>query len=118
MIDHMTMSVSNLVQSKAFYDQALAPLGMHCLYEGEGYVGYGVTRPEFWIAQEEHVSKVHVAFSAKSEKEVQVFFDAAMDAGGTDNGKPGPRPEYHERYFGAFVLDPDGNNIEAVFGNS
>ncbi len=118
MIDHVTLRVSDLQVSKRFYDQALASMGMKCLFDADGYCGYGDARPIFWIAQEEQTSKVHVAFAAKSEFEVHTFYEAAIAAGGIDNGKPGLRPEYHEKYYGAFVLDPDGNNIEAVFGNS
>jgi len=95
----------------------LAPLGIKRVFDGDIYCGYGVDRPFFWIAQEDWQSKVHVAFEAKSKEGVIQFHDAAIKAGGKDNGKPGPRPEYHENYFGAFILDPDGNNIEAVFGN-
>lgn len=118
MINHITIAVSNLETSKNFYDKTLAPLGLSRLFDGDDYVGFGKDRPFFWLAKEEWQSKAHVAFEAKSEEEVKGFHDAAMKAGGTDNGQPGPRPEYHENYFGAFILDPDGNNIEAVFGNS
>ncbi len=119
MIDHVTIRVSNLQRSKAFYDRALTPLGLSCLSEGDGYCGYGVDRPEFWITQEpDSETRVHVAFRASTQEMVHAFHEAARAAGGTDHGGPGPRPEYHERYYGAFVLDPDGNNIEGVFGNS
>jgi catechol 2,3-dioxygenase-like lactoylglutathione lyase family enzyme len=118
MINHITISVSSLEASKLFYDAALAPLGIKRLFDEEIYSGYGVDRPFFWIAEEDWQSKAHIAFEARSEDEVRKFHEAAMRAGGKDNGQPGPRPEYHENYYGAFILDPDGNNIEAVFGNS
>lgn len=118
MFDHVTISVSNLQRAKDFYATALAPLGITCVFEGDGYCGFGVTRPTFWLGlDEKRTSKVHVAFTAKSQDDVKAFYEAALAAGGTDNGTPGLRPEYHDNYFGAFILDPDGNNVEAVYGN-
>jgi catechol 2,3-dioxygenase-like lactoylglutathione lyase family enzyme len=122
MIDHTGISVSNPDASRRFYEQALAPLGYKVLMEiplevtgGVIVLGLGVPpRPDFWLhegtPQKPHV---HVAFSAGTRAEVDAFHRAAMAAGGTDNGPPGPRPHYHASYYGAFVLDPDGNNVEA-----
>ncbi len=122
MFDHITLSVSDIQISKAFYEQALAPLGYKVLFVKEGsYLGFGSVRPQFWISQadEAHsrVMGVHVAFTCSRRALVDAFYEAAIKAGGKDNGKPGLRPEYHEDYYGAFVIDPDGNNIEAVQGN-
>ncbi len=124
MIDHVGYPVRDLAASKAFYEQALAPLGHTLLMEvteemtgGHGaHAGFGADKPEFWIGTgREPVSAVHIAFAAKSRDEVDAFHAAALKAGGTDNGKPGLRPIYHPNYYGAFVLDHDGNNVEAVF---
>jgi catechol 2,3-dioxygenase-like lactoylglutathione lyase family enzyme len=123
MIDHVGFPVSDFVKSKAFYDAALAPLGIRVLMEvtpemsgGERFVGYGDNRPFFWIGTGERAAtSVHVAFAAESRALVDAFYKAALAAGGTDNGAPGLRPHYHPNYYGAFVCDPDGNNIEAVF---
>ncbi len=117
MINHVTLAVSSLDASRAFYDKALAPLGLKRLFDEEFYCGYGVDRPFFWISEEDWESKAHVAFNADSKEEVEQFHEEALRAGGKDNGPAGPRPQYHKNYFGAFVLYPDGNNIEAVFGN-
>ena len=118
MFDHLTISVSDLSKAKEFYLKALAPFGIKCVFEGEGYCGFGTTRPMFWIADGGGcISKAHIAFRAKNQDEVKAFYVAALGAGGKDNGAPGFRPEYHEKYYGAFVYDLDGNNIEAVFGN-
>ena len=123
MIDHITLGVADFARSAAFYDQALAPLGLSRLYtvpsEPTGGVmatGYGDTRPFFWITgQDPTRGRVHVAFSAASRAQVDAFYAAALAAGGADNGPPGLRPHYHPGYYAAFVLDPDGFNIEAVF---
>jgi catechol 2,3-dioxygenase-like lactoylglutathione lyase family enzyme len=123
MFDHIGFAVSDLEKSKAFYAAALRPLGIGLLMEvtaeqtGAGaHAGFGVApRAFFWIG--DHGSPcagVHVAFTAESRAQVVQFHDAALKAGGRDNGKPGLRPHYHDNYYGAFVLDPDGNNIEAV----
>lgn len=123
MIDHTGVAVSDFEKSKKFYSQSLAPLGYKMLMEIPASVtgdtdvaGYGEPQiPDFWIhrgtPQKPHV---HVAFRAKTRKQVDEFYAAALAAGGKDNGKPGPRPHYHENYYGAFVWDPDGHNIEAV----
>jgi catechol 2,3-dioxygenase-like lactoylglutathione lyase family enzyme len=123
MIDHLGLTVSDLAASRAFYETALAPLGYHLLMEiteemtgGHGaHLGFGQTRHDFWIGTGAAVSKgVHAAFGAPDRATVDAFHAAALAAGGTDNGPPGLRPQYHEHYYGAFVLDPDGNNVEAV----
>jgi len=123
MIDHIGVAVSDFGRSRAFYAQALAPLGYAPLMElaaavtGHGDVaGFGVApKPDFWIAGGvPNVPPVHVAFRAASRAIVDAFYAAAIAAGGRDNGPPGLRPHYHPNYYGAFVLDPDGHNIEAV----
>src|SRR5262245_24730134 len=122
MIDHCGVKVSDPVKSRTFYDKALAPLGYEVLREipkqftgGLVILGYGVApKPDFWVAQGQPREKVHVAFRAADRAQVDAFHRAALAAGGTDNGAPGARPHYHEHYYGAFVLDPDGHNIEAV----
>jgi catechol 2,3-dioxygenase-like lactoylglutathione lyase family enzyme len=120
MIDHISFKVSDFDRSARFYDQALAPLGLKRLYDdpnGPGRAtGYGDQRPYFWIAEAKPVSTgLHIALLARSREEVDGFHRAALAAGGIDNGGPGFRPQYHPSYYGAFVLDPDGHNIEAVF---
>lgn len=126
MFDHITLNVSDFNRSKTFYDQTLAPLGIKRLFDlspeqtGGAYVaGYGDTRPRFWIAEDTRaIGPVHVAFSAARRADVAAFHAQALNAGGTDNGAPGLRPEYDANYYAAFVLDPDGHNIEAVcFGD-
>ncbi len=114
MIDHLLIRVSDAKKSTAFYARALAPLGYEVVMEFEGQVGLGANRkPDFWIAVGRH-EPVHLAFSAKDRKSVDEFHAAAIAAGGKDNGKPGLRKDYHPNYYGAFVIDPDGNNLEAV----
>lgn len=122
MIDHMSFGIADFAKSTAFYDAALAPLGMSRLFDvplehtgGVNVTGYGIDRPIFWIAAEKPTrGLLHVAFQAGSRDAVDAFYHAAIAAGGTDNGAPGPRPHYHADYYGAFVRDPDGHNIEAV----
>ena len=117
MIDHTGVTVSDVGKSKTFYSAALGPLGYGIIMEFEGVgVGFGVPpKPDFWIGQgKPNVPPIHVAFRADSRTQVDAFYKAAMAAGGRDNGAPGPRPHYHANYYGAFVLDPDGHNIEAV----
>ncbi len=117
MIDHLALPVRDVARSRAFYEQALAPLGYRVLLEpGPAMVGMGVDRPDFWIrTAPEPASAAHVAFRVDSTDAVDAFHRAATDAGGRDNGAPGPRPLYHRGYYGAYVLDPDGHNVEAVF---
>ena len=116
MIDHIGVSVTDVAKSKAFYRAALAPLGYAVIMEFEDDVGFGVPpKPDFWIGETTaEVRPTHVAFRADNRKQVDAFYKAAMGAGGRDNGAPGVRPDYHASYYGAFVLDPDDNNIEAV----
>jgi deazaflavin-dependent oxidoreductase (nitroreductase family) len=116
MIDHLRLLVADVARSRAFYDRALAPLGYRVMLEpAPGVVGMGAERPDFWLAlHPEATTIVHVAFRAETTGQVDAFHAAAIGAGGRDNGAPGLRPQYHPRYYGAFVLDPDGNNVEAV----
>jgi catechol 2,3-dioxygenase-like lactoylglutathione lyase family enzyme len=117
MFDHVGVPVSDLERSRAFYSAALAALGVQELMEFEHAIAFGVERPQFWIVAGTPVTstpRVHVAFHAATRLEVDTFHRAALDAGGTDNGAPGLRPHYHEHYYGAFILDPDGYNVEAV----
>lgn len=121
MLDHIGVSVTDLKRALAFYDRALAPLGIGRVMsfpdEGEPQgVGYGADRkPFFWVSAHGPASgPIHVAFAAPDQAAVRAFHAAALAAGGRDNGAPGLRVEYHPTYYGAFVLDPDGNNLEAV----
>ena len=118
MVDHVGLNVSDYGRSRDFYAQALAPLGMALLLEpvpGTGGFGAG-GKPTFWITdqREPTTENVHVAFTAPDRATVDAFHAAALAAGGTDNGPPGTREIYHPMYYGAFVRDPDGNNVEAV----
>lgn len=118
MIDHTGLSVSNLAKARAFYEAALQPLGYGVIMEFGEAIGMGelaIRKPDFWVAGGLVMNPpLHIAFRAASRDVVDRFYAAAMAAGGRDNGPPGPRPHYHANYYGAFVLDPDGNNIEAV----
>jgi catechol 2,3-dioxygenase-like lactoylglutathione lyase family enzyme len=116
-IDHISLSVSDYDAAKKFYAAALKPLGWKIMMEFGRAAGFGVDgKPYFWIAEGKKKTRprVHVAFGAPSRKDVDRFHKAAIKAGATDNGKPGLRPDYHPTYYAAFVLDPDGHNIEAV----
>jgi catechol 2,3-dioxygenase-like lactoylglutathione lyase family enzyme len=115
-IDHIGMAVSDFEKSKAFYASALAPLGISQVMEVEGWAGFGKAgKPEFWFGVGEYAHEpMHIAFAADSREEVRQFHAAALAAGGEDNGAPGIREMYHPNYYGAFVFDPDGHNIEAV----
>jgi catechol 2,3-dioxygenase-like lactoylglutathione lyase family enzyme len=115
MIDHLKLHVGDVARSKAFYEAALAPLGYRIVMEpAPGLVGMGVRFPDFWLAQSDTPTVAHVALRADDRAAVDAFHAAALAAGGTDNGAPGLRPQYHPGYYGAFVIDPDGNNVEAV----
>ncbi len=122
MFDHIGIPVKDYAAAKVFYEKTLVPLGMKLHMEiprehtgGRGVAGFGIDRPQFWISEGTSRSDgLHIAFSAKDRKTVDAFHAAAMTAGGQDNGAPGLRPHYHEHYYGAFVLDLDGTNIEAV----
>lgn len=124
MIDHVGFPVTDYERSKRFYAQALAPLGYTLIMEvpathtesGAAAAGFGTRgKPDFWIGGEGGVkAQLHVAVTAATRPEVDAFHAAALAAGGRDNGRPGLRPHYHPHYYAAFVLDPDGHNIEAV----
>ena len=117
MIDHTGFGVSDYAASKAFYERALAPLGISLIMEVmEAAAGFGSGgKPIFWLEERRTpVTEVHVAFLAKDRATVDAFHAAGLEAGGKDNGAPGVRATYHPNYYGAYVLDPDGNNIEAV----
>ena len=115
MIDHIGLRVSDVQASKRFYEAALKPLGYRVVHEfGDEAAGLGAEgKVDFWIGRGE-TGKVHLAFHGPNRASVEAFYAAAIAAGGRDNGAPGLRPQYHPTYFGAFVLDPDGNNVEAV----
>lgn len=126
MIDHAGLQVFDPKKSRLFYEQALGPLGYKMIAqvpleytEGKVVLGFGVPpKPDFWVAEgTPNKPALHFAFRAENRKQVDAFYRAALAAGGRDNGAPGPRPHYHENYYGAFVLDPDGHNIEAVCHN-
>jgi len=115
-LDHVSLHVSDLARSRAFYTAALAPLGISILMEGGGWLGFGKAgKPQFWLGPGDAPSgPLHVAFVAANRAQVRAFYAAALAAGGTDNGAPSLRPVYHPNYYGAFVFDLDGNNAEAV----
>jgi catechol 2,3-dioxygenase-like lactoylglutathione lyase family enzyme len=124
MIDHVGFPVSDYRRSKEFYSKALAPLGYGLIMEVSGEhteskypaAGFGADgKPDFWIGGEGGLTGIlHVAITAEDRAAVDAFHRAALAAGGKDNGAPGLRPQYHPSYYGAFVLDPDGHNVEAV----
>ena len=116
MIDHISIGVTDVESAKRFYKAALGPLGYTVGFEGEWGAGFKNPQgaPDFWIRPEKAVSPVHVAFQVEDRASVGAFHEAALAAGGKDNGAPGIRSHYHENYYGAFVLDTDGHNIEAV----
>lgn len=119
MIDHVTIFVSDLAKSKNFYEKAFAPLGWKIAFGEELYFwAFGLKLGLFEIAQYEGqgaITSSHIAFRVESHEQVKAFYEAALNAGAKDNGLPGPRPQYTESYYAAFVLDPDGHNIEAMF---
>lgn len=123
MIDHIGLAVADMKPARTFYSSALKPLGIAVIMEvsaeetgAAAHAGFGAGgKAFFWIGTgAKPKGGAHVAFTAQSRAEVDAFYKAALSAGGRDNGPPGPRPEYHAHYYGAFVFDPDGNNIEAV----
>jgi len=123
MLDHIGLAVADFDRARAFYRAALKPLGLGVVMEvtteetgGDAHVGFGDEgKPFFWVGTgAKPKGGVHVAFTAQTRAEVDAFYAAAIAAGGRDNGEPGLRPHYHPNYYGAFVYDPDGNNIEAV----
>ena len=118
-IDHVGLKVSDFERSKAFYREVLGTLGIDLLadwtFGNDLVAGFGKERSTFWISSGRPLrGETHVAFTAASRAEVQAFYSVALSMGGRDNGPPGIRAHYHPDYYGAFVLDPDGNNIEAV----
>jgi catechol 2,3-dioxygenase-like lactoylglutathione lyase family enzyme len=120
-LDHVGLAVSDYARSKAFYEQALAPLGITLLMEfsgaAAGFGREGDNRPSLFIEAygEPARGRLHIALRAENRAQVDAFHAAALAAGGKDNGAPGPRPIYHPDYYGGYVLDPDGHNVEAVF---
>ena len=118
MIDHLTVHVSDIAKSLAFYRAALAPVGYEVIMEFPNFAGLGIAKkPDLWLGGGKAagtITPTHVAIRADRRSVVDAFYAAAIAAGGKDNGKPGVRPHYHEHYYGAFVLDADGNNLEVV----
>jgi catechol 2,3-dioxygenase-like lactoylglutathione lyase family enzyme len=120
MIDHISLAVSNLERSVAFYERALVPLGLSRLVTRPGMVGFGKTYPEIWINLRTNMQRlspdngVHLCLRAKSTGEVDAFYDAAVAAGATSESRPSLRPHDRVRYYATFIVDPDGNRIEAV----
>ena len=118
-VDHIGFSVSDAQRSNAFYSKTLAPLGIEKASEFDGWAGYGKNgKPELWFGQGDAPQlPMHIAFITDNRAQVDQFYEAALAAGGKDNGAPGIREIYHPDYYGAFVIDPDGHNIEAVCHN-
>jgi len=118
MFDHVGVNVKDYQASRAFYEQALAPLGYRVVvaFDEHNAAGFGTSdKPEFWIGQRDPVGGgTHIAFHCEDRATVDAFHAAALAAGGTDNGPPGVRAHYHSNYYAAFVHDPDSNNLEAV----
>ena len=115
MIDHIGIAVSDFEKSVAFYTKALEPLGYTLVMTWQQNAGFGrAGKPDFWIGKGAPRDSIHVAFKAAGRAQVRAFYEAALAAGGKDNGAPGERPHYHEHYYGAFVKDLDGHNVEAV----
>ncbi|MEP7062950.1 MAG: VOC family protein [Betaproteobacteria bacterium] len=115
MFDHIGIGVSDLASSKSFFLEALAPLGIGLVMEFPGNVGIGPPgNPALWLAAGSPSTPMHIAFAAATRQQVDAFYQLAIGAGGKDNGPPGIRAQYHPDYYGAFVIGPDGHNIEAV----
>jgi catechol 2,3-dioxygenase-like lactoylglutathione lyase family enzyme len=119
MFDHVGLNVRDYAASRAFYEQALGPLGYRVVMAFDNWKAAGLgtdeSKPEFWVAQREPFGTgTHVAFTCDDRATVDAFHQSALTAGGTDNGSPGIREDYHPTYYAAYVLDPDGNNVEAV----
>jgi catechol 2,3-dioxygenase-like lactoylglutathione lyase family enzyme len=122
MLDHVSIGVRDIAKTKRFYDAALQPLGYTCVSEGDGSLGYGRDVVAFWISRTDRpvpaddASGLHFCLTAPTRKSVDAFHAAALAAGGRDNGKPGLRPDYGDKYYAAFVVDPDGYRLEAYCG--
>jgi catechol 2,3-dioxygenase-like lactoylglutathione lyase family enzyme len=120
-LDHISLGVSDLQRSRAFYREALAPLGLSPIFDFDDSTGYGRDgTPFFWISRSADATPeqgLHIAFAAATHEAVHAFHAAATDAGATDNGAPGPRPQYTPTYYAAFIIDFDGHHIEAVCRN-
>lgn len=123
MLDHVSIGVRDIARARRFYDAALGPLGYACRHASEGSLGYGNAEAiAFWISTAERPvppdldSGLHFCFAAPTRESVNAFHAAGLAAGGQDNGKPGPRPEYDANYYAAFLIDPDGYRIEAYCG--
>ena len=115
MIDHTSVNVTDLEAAKSFYVKALEPLGYSLAFEIGEYLGFADPQGmDLGVVRRDPVGSAHVAFKCDDRATVDAFYEAALAAGGADNGPPGLRPHYHEHYYGAFVLAPDGNNVEAV----
>ena len=115
LFDHVRLPVRDIARSRAFYERALQPFGVRVVQSSQG-PGFAIDDQDFWITEQElPAASVHIAFAAPDRETVDAFHAAAVEAGGVDNGRPGLRPHYHSGYYAAFVLDPDGNNVEAVF---
>ena len=117
MLDHVTIGVSDIARSIAFYDKVLKSIGIERLYaEGDSFAGYGINKKAFfWIGlKSSPITGMHIAFAVQDRALVDRFHLIGLSAGGRDNGPPGPRQHYHPHYYGAFILDPDGHNVEAV----
>ena len=119
MLDHVSIGVKSVAQARKFYDAALKPLGYECLSHGDDFAGYGRKGVQLWLGQTEHPvnadkrSGLHFCFTAASREAVDAFYKAALRMGGTDNGKPGIRPDYTQPYYAVFVVVPDGYRLEA-----
>lgn len=116
MFDHVGFGVTDYAASKAFFLKALQPLGVTIAMEGPHGIGLGLNgKPALWMFQsDEKPAHLHIAFTAQTRQQVDEFYRAALEAGGKDNGAPGLRPHYHATYYAAFVIGPDGHNVEAV----
>jgi catechol 2,3-dioxygenase-like lactoylglutathione lyase family enzyme len=116
-LDHLGIQCADMAASAAFYDAVLAPLGFRRLMDYEVAIGYGADKPDFWIGvfnSGEGFRESHIAFQAADKAAVDAFFAAAVAQGAEVLHEPRLHPEYHDKYYGAFVRDPDGNNVEAV----
>jgi catechol 2,3-dioxygenase-like lactoylglutathione lyase family enzyme len=119
MINHVSIGTKDIAAAKRFYDATLTPLGYKCLAQGDEFLGYGGESPAMWVLKVAHpvppdaASGLHICFDAASRRAVDSFHAAALESGGSDNGKPGLRKDYGENYYAAFVVDPDGYRLEA-----